>query len=412
MEKLTKMQSRTNILIVEDDIVAASLLKKTLIDLGHDVVGVEVEGKKAIAKALEKKPELMMVDFQLEGNLNGADVTRSVLEKHNTSVIYVTSKSDRQTLKLIAETNPHGYILKPFNRKEIGMVIDTVLKKFREETQLSTQNQELGLAVEMTTDELKKSLKELEKEVELRKKAEDQLTQALQREKEFNNIKSRLAKSISHEFKMPLTSILSSIEILKLRFEETKDESINKHLGRVAEGTLHLKKILSNILFLEKSGIEGAENSPSTIEVKSFTQEIIDDVKSEIKKCPDIILNYYDTPDSISVYAEILKQVVGNLASNAAKYSSGKEPVVINLIGKQDQLCFEFIDDGIGIPEDDQPHLFEYFFRAKNVKEIEGSGIGLAVTKNFAGLLGAEISFESKENIGTKFILTLPLAKN
>lgn len=406
------MQSNTDILIVEDDIVAASLLKKTLIDLGHNVIGVEVEGERAIAMATEKKPELMMVDFQLEGQLNGADVTRGVLETHNTAIIYVTSKSDRQTLKIIAETNPHGYILKPFNRQEIGMVIDTVLKKFREETELNTKNQELGMAVEMTNDELKKSLVELEKEIELRKIAEQQLTEALQREKEFSNIKSRLAQSISHEFKMPLTSILSSTEILKLKFEESDDESLDKHLGRISEGTLLLKKILSNILFLEKSGVEGTGNSPSSIEVKGFVEDIIEDVKREVKKCPEIELHTYDTPVSVKVYAELLKQVVGNLTSNAAKYSSGKGPVVINLFGKKDQLLFEFIDNGIGIPDEDQPHLFEYFFRAKNVKKIEGSGVGLAITKNFAGLLGADISFESKENMGTKFNLKLPLINN
>ena len=102
------MQTTTDILIVEDDIVAATLLKKTLIDLGHSVVGVAVEGKRAIEMARQKRPQLMMVDYQLEDDLNGADVTRQVLEEQNLAVIYVTSKSDKETLDAIAETNPNG----------------------------------------------------------------------------------------------------------------------------------------------------------------------------------------------------------------------------------------------------------------------------------------------------------------
>lgn len=405
------MQSKTDILIVEDDIVAASLLKKTLIDLGYNVIGVEVEGKKAIDLIKQKKPELIMVDYQLEDDLTGADVAKAVLQEQKVATIYVTSKSDDLTLRTISETNPHGYILKPFNRQEIGMVIETVMKKFRTELALSTKNQELDQEVEATTEELKKSLEALEKEVELRKEAEKQLQDALAREKEFSNIKTRLASSIAHEFKLPLTSILSSTEILKLKTEELEDESLDKHLKRVSEGTLQLKKILSNILFLEKSGLQDAGNSPSQINVREFMEDIIEEVTLGVKKCPEVKLNIFNTPKSITVYAELLRQVVTNLTSNAVKYSNGKGAVAINLIGKKDELLFEFVDKGIGIPEEEQDRLFDYFFRASNVKKIEGNGIGLALTKNFSDLIGANLTFESQENEGTKFNLSLPLKK-
>lgn len=403
-------QTTTDILIVEDDIVAATLLKKTLIDLGHSVVGVAVEGRRAIEMARETKPQLMMVDYQLEDDLNGADVTREVLEEQDVAVIYVTSKSDKETLDSIAETNPNGYILKPFNRKEIGMVINTVLEKFNQQKILNSLNEELGIKVEMTKDELKNSLAKLQIEVELRREAEIRLREALKREKEFSDIKSRLAASISHEFKTPLTSILSSTQILQMRNEGTEKEQANtKHLMRIEESTLHLKKILSNILFIENSGLEDAGNSETIIEVQDFVQSVISEVSNEYRESSSVTLNITNAPETISTYSELLKQILINLTSNALKYSPTNSPVAVNITGKKDELIFEFIDQGIGIPQEDQKHLFQYFFRAKNTDTITGNGLGLAITKNFATILNADLTFVSAQNKGTTFTLCLPL---
>jgi signal transduction histidine kinase len=404
------LQTTTDILIVEDDIVAATLLKKTLVDLGHSVVGVAMEGRHAIQMAREKQPQLMMVDYQLEDDLNGADVTRKVMEEQSVAVIYVTSKSDKETLDSIAQTNPDGYILKPFNRKEIGMVINTVLEKFNQQRILNSLNTELGLKVEMTNEELKKSLDKLQIEVELRKEAEVRLKEALKREKEFSDIKSRLAASISHEFKTPLTSILSSTQILQMRNEgSANEEANNKHLMRIEESTIHLKKILSNILYIENSGLEDAGNSETIIELKDFVETVISEVSNEFAESSPVTLNIHNAPETISTYAELLKQILINLTSNAIKYSPKSSPVAVNVTGKRDELIFEFIDQGIGIPKEDHKHLFQYFFRAKNTSTIGGNGLGLAITKNFATIINADLTFVSEQNKGTTFTLRLPI---
>jgi len=406
------MRASTDILIVEDDIVAATLLKKTLLDLGHSVVGVAVEGKRAIELARETKPQLMMVDYQLEDELNGADVTRQVLEEQSLAVIYVTSKSDKETLDAIAQTNPNGYILKPFNRKEIGMVINTVLEKHNHEQLLSTLNEELGIQVEMTHDELKASHAKLQIEVELRKEAEKRLKEALKREKEFSDIKSRLATSISDEFKTPLTAILSSTQILQMHNEGADGEITNaRHLYRIEEAALHLKKILSNILFIEKSGLQDAGNSEDVIELQEFVKVIIGDVRNGYSQSPEIKLNVANIPDNVHIYSELLKQVMVNLLNNAIKYSPSLRPIAVNLTGKKDELLIEVVDQGIGIPAKDQQRIFEYFFRASNAMTINGNGIGLAVAKNFVSIMNGHLSFESKEGKGSTFSLQLPLKK-
>lgn len=406
------MRASTDILIVEDDIVAATLLKKTLLDLGHSVVGVAVEGKRAIELARETKPQLMMVDYQLEDELNGADVTRQVLEEQSLAVIYVTSKSDKETLDAISKTNPNGYILKPFNRKEIGMVINTVLEKYERQEFLSSINEELGLQVEMTNEELKESLAALKVEVALRKEAEQRLQEALKREKEFSDIKSRLASSISHEFKTPLTAILSSTQILQMHNEGSEAESSNaRHLDRIEDAAMHLKKILSNILFIEKSGLQDAGNSETSIELKEFLQVVIGDIKNGYSKCPEIKLNVTNIPTKVSLYGELLKQILINLLSNAIKYSPDLRPIIVDVTGKKDELIFDITDQGIGIPAKDQQRLYDYFFRATNVGTINGNGIGLAVTKNFVSIMNGDLSFTSKEGKGTTFRLSLPLKK-
>lgn len=406
------MRESTDILIVEDDIVAATLLKKTLMDLGHSVVGVAVEGKRAIELARETRPQLMMVDYQLEDELNGADVTKRVLEEQSMAVIYVTSKSDKETLDAISETNPNGYILKPFNRKEIGMVINTVLEKYNQEQVLNSLNEELGIQVEMTNEELKASLAKLKMEVELRREAEMRLQEALKREKEFSDIKARLATSISREFKNPLTAILSSTQLLQIRNEGTGDEAFNsRHLERIEEATLHLKKILSNILFLEKGGLQDAGNSETSIQPKSFIQALINEVRGTFPVSPEIKLRVVNTPDAVMLYSELLSQIMVNLLGNAIKYSPNLKPIIVNLIGKKDELIIEVIDQGIGIPAKDQPQLFEYFFRASNVGIISGNGIGMAISKNFASIMNGDLTFKSKEGKGSTFRLTLPLKK-
>ena len=404
------MDTATDILIVEDDIVAATLLKKTLTDLGHSVVGVAVEGKRAIELARQKRPQLMMVDYQLEDELNGADVTRKVMEEQSIAVIYVTSKSDRETLEAIAETNPNGYILKPFNRKEIGMVINTVLEKFNHERMLNSLNEELGLKVETTDAELKKSLEALKVEIELRKIAEKKLKNSLKREKEFSDIKSRLAASVSHEFKTPLTSILSSTQILQMRHEGQENVEANlKHLQRIEEAALHLKNIISNILFIENSGVQDAGDSLSEIVLHDFIDNIIQDVNYGFTQPTEVLLEVNNAPETLQTSAELLKQILTNLVSNAIKYSPAKTPVFVNIFGTTDSLIIEVADQGIGIPERDQKHLFDYFFRAKNVKKIKGNGLGLAVSKNFAQIMGAQLNFKSQEGKGSTFTLKLPL---
>ena len=404
------MDTATDILIVEDDIVAATLLKKTLTDLGHSVVGVAVEGKRAIELARQKRPQLMMVDYQLEDELNGADVTRKVMEEQSIAVIHVTSKSDRETLEAIAETNPNGYILKPFNRKEIGMVINTVLEKFNHERMLNSLNEELGLKVETTDAELKKSLEALKVEIELRKIAEKKLKNSLKREKEFSDIKSRLAASVSHEFKTPLTSILSSTQILQMRHEGQENVEANlKHLQRIEEAALHLKSIISNILFIENSGVQDAGDSLSEIVLHDFIDNIIQDVNYGFAQPTEVLLEVNNTPETLQTSAELLKQILTNLVSNAIKYSPAKTPVFVNVFGSTDSLIIEVADQGIGIPEKDQKHLFDYFFRAKNVKQIKGNGLGLAVSKNFAQIMGAQLNFKSQEGKGSTFTLKLPL---
>ncbi len=400
----------TDILIIEDDKVAATLLKKALTDLGHTVVGIEADGEKAIELAKEKRPGLLMVDYNLDGDLNGVDVTRSLQKEQSTAVVYVTSKSDEATLNEIANTSPYGYILKPFNTQEVRMVISTALEKLEKERALKSANQELDEQVNMTRAELEKSLVQLKNEVMLRKRAQIQLEIALKNEKELSQIKSRIATSISNEFTNPITSILSSIQILQLKNAEADvDKSYEKHLNRIEGSVFHIKSIISNLLLIEKSGLDNNENKESRVTLDKFMNSIVSDLQEQGYEDRNIQIELPDSPKSIITFESLLKQIIFNLASNACKYSAEDSTIKIEVLREDSALRFDVIDQGIGIPEGDQEHLFDYFFRATNVGKIEGNGLGLAVIKNFATIMDAKLTFKSTEGVGSTFSFSLPM---
>lgn len=410
LNETTTSHTAANILIVEDDVVAATLLKKTLKDLGHKVVGVAVEGKRAIEMARETKPNLMMVDYQLEDDLSGADVTRQVLEEQSLAVIFVTSQSDQETLRIIADTNPNGYILKPFDRKEIGMIINTVLEKYNQQRILNSLNQELGLKVEMTTEELKASLEKLRIEVAMRKETELKLQDALRREQQLSDIKSHLASSISDELETPLTSILSSTQLLLMHQENKKDLiDHSKHLRKIEQAAIQLKKLLNDMKAMDNAGLRTTGQEESIVETAEFLKKIIEEVQNNIQAEVEFKLQFHNIPRTISTYASMLSEILQNLATNAANYSAERATVLVNVTGTRGALSFEFVDSGIGIPQKEQKNIMNYFYRASNVAEVPGSGLGLAIANKFATILNAELSFESKVDSGSVFRLELPL---
>ena len=241
------------------------------------------------------------------------------------------------------------------------------------------------------------------------------LEENLNREKEMNALKSQFIYTASHEFKNPLSAILSSSEILKLYFNKlNQDESAAKvmmHFQKIEKQIQKIDQIMNDILLLEKFNQGKIDFIAEKIYVNQFFLELLEDYFNISEKGKKI--DYELLPQDIKVMMDknILYFIVVNLLSNAEKYTPSGKPVPVLRLSLEEKhlLVISVEDSGIGITKEDQKRLFEGFFRATNAKGIKGTGIGLKIVKNFVEFLSGNIEVSSKVGLGSTFRVSIPL---
>ena len=163
-----------------------------------------------------------------------------------------------------------------------------------------------------------------------------------------------------------------------------------------------------NLSRLENDIVIVHRDNPS-YSLKKLCEDIVDELESILKKGQHICIDFEETDYQINLDPSLIKQVIYNILSNSIKYSFENGQIYLKLREKGGKLLFEISDKGIGIPETEQKHLFTRFFRASNSTHIQGTGLGLHLVLHYLKLLNGKISFESKENIGTSFLVEIPL---
>ena len=249
----------------------------------------------------------------------------------------------------------------------------------------------------------------LEEEVKLRTIELENVVQKLKglliKEKELNTLKTQFIALASHEFKTPLSAIITSTELLVKYADLNNVDKRNEHFYKIKSKIVFLNNMIDNLLTLEN--IESGDIIPSYSKFKfsNLVKEIINNTNSFLKKNQQIIfsnnINDYMYQDS-----KIVKIILTNLLYNAIKYS--KKDIHIKISADATNIYYRIEDYGIGIPEKEQKLIFQKFFRAQNAVYFPGTGIGLNIVKGYVQKLKGEISFESTENKGTVFIVTLP----
>lgn len=274
------------------------------------------------------------------------------------------------------------------------------------EKDLKDLNRQLENRIAKRTSELEDAINKLLLTNTKLKSQETELTHALNKEKDLNELKSRFVSMASHEFRTPLSTILSSAVIISKYSQTDQQENRMKHVDRIKSSVNHLTGILNDFLSLAKIE-EGAEEvNVEEIDLNIICKEIIEDVQA-IKKPEQIILTDIKAEKILSD-KRIVRNILFNLLSNAIKYTPHKGEINIRAYTKQSICVIEIVDTGIGIPKVDQQHLFSRFFRASNVETIQGTGLGLNIVKRYVSLLAGEISFISSEGQGTTFTIKLP----
>lgn len=385
------------ILIVEDDSVSALLLQRALEKNAHQIIGIADTGEKALDILEENLADIVMMDINLAGELDGIKTTEIINEKYDIPVVYLSASSDAETLNKVVGTNPSAYVIKPFNIRELNMVIELAIFKDRKEKELQKLNNELEEKVKQRTAELYEANKELIK--------------ALEKEREINELKSRIVLNVSHGFKTPLTSILSSAQLLQLYAEKDHPfkQKIAKHSSKIEHSVRALNNLLTSVLFFGKADENKLEFKPKKIFTAAFVKELLDTVNAGIENEVTIKSEIGELPKTITSDPELVYQVFENLLSNAVKYSKEGKQVDFSLKMEGNQLKAVIADKGIGIPKAEQNKLFDRFFRAGNVGIIEGSGLGLSIVKKCLEVLHGDITFESEAGKGTTFHVTIPV---
>lgn len=284
---------------------------------------------------------------------------------------------------------------------------EEALKKSEE--QLLLYASELEKKVQARTEDLNSTINALEKEVYVRKRAEEEARKALERERELNELKSKFVSIASHEFRTPLSTVLSSASLIEKYNERKEKEKVTKHVQRIKSSVNHLTSILNDFLSLGKLEEGKIDLVKEPINVADFMAEIEEEIASTLKPHQKLAIASQYMPKEIYSDVRILRNILFNLISNASKYSEAETTIFITCKIEDSHLAFIIRDEGIGIPEEDQKHLFARFFRASNAGNVQGTGLGLNIVKRYVELLGGTISFTSEYGKGSVFTVLIPL---
>lgn len=230
-----------------------------------------------------------------------------------------------------------------------------------------------------------------------------------QAEREINELKSRFISMTSHEFRTPLTAILGTTELIKHYGQGWDTQKQHSYLDRIQKNVKHMTGLLDDVLVLSKADAGKIEFNPSPIDLIAFCSSLAEELQLNTKQGQRIELEVEGDPPSPIADEKILRQILSNLLSNAIKYSPENTIVRFNTSFSGGEVTFLVQDQGIGIPEADQQHLFESFHRATNVGQIQGTGLGLAIVKKSVELHCGTMTFESVADQGTTFIVKLPI---
>lgn len=242
---------------------------------------------------------------------------------------------------------------------------------------------------------------------ELVKTRTTELYEALGREREMNELKSRFVSMASHEFRTPLSIVLSSTMLIGQYGAGVLDERMQKHLSRIRSSVGNLTSILNDFLSLDKLDQGKVEIEEDDFLLSDFMKEVVEDVQ-DIRKAGQEITILHHGSDQVVMDQKKLRYILVNLLSNAIKYSPAETQIKITSDADSEDVTISVSDNGIGIPEEEQKFLFNKFFRAHNTGNIPGTGLGLTIVKRYVELMGGTVSFVSKPNEGTTFIIKFP----
>lgn len=357
---------KSKILIVEDESIEAMVFEKSLKNFGYDVVGVASTGEEAIKKVAKYKPDLVLMDIVLKGDMDGIETATLLKEHYDMSVLYLTAHPEESVVDRAKLTSPYGYIIKPVNNTEFKYIIDLALYKHQMEEELKE-----------TMQKLQRSNEELE----------------------------QFAFVASHDLQEPLRMVSSFTQLLEKRYKDKLDAEALEYIKFAVDGAQRMQILINDLLAYSR--VTSKVDKLEDVNLEKVLDEVLYNLEIKIEKNHAIITR--DPLPEIHVDYSQMVQVFQNLIENAIKYRSKKTPN-IHISAKKDseKWLFGVKDNGIGIEPEYFHQVFQIFSRLHTQYEYAGTGIGLAITKRIIEKQGGKIWVESEPAKGSTFYFTLP----
>ena len=368
-----------------------------------------------------KAPIHSKIDNRFEALFNSASMAIIVVDSKgvinmanpfaNTLFAYTEETMVGQMLEQLIPQRHHtkhlghrdGYIDKPNARSMgVGMTLSAIKKdgtEFPVEISLGHfKTEEDRYAIAFIADITKRKINE-------EKIIAQQLE--MEKEKEVNDLKSRFVSMASHEFRTPLSTVLSSVSLLS-KYTTTEDQSKrDKHIDRIKSSVKTLTDILNEFLSLGRIEEGKVDTNPEVFDLVEFMNGMNNEMSVLLKPGQNFIFNHKGNTQTYTD-TNLLKHIMINLLSNAIKFSPENANIIIDAEVTSSHTKISITDKGIGIPASDQVHLFERFFRATNVTNIQGTGLGLHIVGRYVELLNGTIHCQSEFERGSSFIINLP----
>ena len=349
--------------------------------------------------------------FNPEASLNIGYAEPEVIDKNTPVLFHDKTEIARKRKELL---NEYGITIKD----DFDVLVEKSKRNTHEEVQYTYRRKNgTSFSVSLTITAIRNNSAEITGfmgiaiDISERKKAEEDLRQSLEKEKELSELKSRFVSMASHEFRTPLSTVLSSSYLIEKYTTTEEQPKRDKHLQRIVSSVNMLTDILNDFLSVGKIEEGKIQVRLTQFNIQEVIIAIADEIKNTLKKQQEICYKHEGNPD-VLLDASLLKHIIMNLVSNASKFSGETSAIELKTITHKYHLTLSVKDHGIGISNEDQKHLMERFFRGANTGNIKGTGLGLHIVSKYAELLNGTVECKSELGKGTEFVITFNTKTN
>uniref|UniRef100_UPI0025B49963 hybrid sensor histidine kinase/response regulator n=1 Tax=Trichocoleus desertorum TaxID=1481672 RepID=UPI0025B49963 len=381
--------SAIKVLLIEDNLAEARLLQEILrVPKFKQFSLLHV---KRLAEALvhlqQNSFDAILLDLTLPDSQGLASLPPLLDQAPNLPIVVLTNTNDDDLAIAAVRQGAEDYLVKrQVNAELLARSLYYAIERKQVSEALRKVNEALAMQVQERTAELTKA-------------------------KELNQLKSEFVSILSHDFRSPLNSILLSTGLLQNNQDQLTEERRLTHFQLIRSAITNMAHLLDEVSLIGKADLGQLQCQLTALDLASFCRQLFEELRFSSHEKYQFLFTQQGELLQALWDENFLRHILSNLLSNALKYSPAGGLVQFELIAQETTVTFQIQDQGIGIPPEDQPRLFEAFYRARNVDDIPGTGLGLAIAKKCVEAHGGQISVQSEVGVGTTFTVRLPIWK-